>query len=80
MTTIELKSNLHKLIDNINNETLLSKFYDLLLRAGKTKEGSMWSRLSSDEQEELINIEKESHHLQNLLSHSSMIKKHKKWL
>jgi hypothetical protein len=80
MTTIELKSNFHKLIDNINNDNILSKFYDILSRVKESKEGSLWNRLSPDEQEELIIIEKESHNPDNLIPHSEMIKKHKKWL
>jgi hypothetical protein len=80
MTTIELKSNFHKLIDNINNDDILSKFYDILSRVNDFPEGTLWKRLSSAEQEELISIEKESHDPQNLIPHSDMIKKHKKWL
>lgn len=80
MTTIELKSNFHKLIDNINNDSLLSKFYDILSRVKESKEGLLWGRLSQAEQEELIMIEKESQNSDNLIHHSEMIKKHKKWL
>jgi len=80
MTTIELKSNLHKLIDNINNDSVLSKFYEILERANQTKEGSLWGRLSAEEQQELLAIEKESHFSENLITHSQMIKKHQKWL
>jgi len=77
MTTIELKSKFHKLIDNINNDHVLSKFYDILSRVKESSEGSLWDRLSPDEQEELLNIEKESHHTENLIPHSEMANKHK---
>ena len=80
MTTIELKSNFHKLIDNIDNDNVLSKFYDILSRVKESKEGLLWDRLSPGEQEELIIIEKERHNPANLIHHSEMIKKHKKWL
>jgi len=80
MTTFELKLNFHKLIDKIDNDNLLLKFYDILSRIKETKEGALWSRLSKEEQDELIMIEKESHNPQNLILHSEMIKKHKKWL
>ncbi len=80
MTTIELKSNFHRLIDNINNDNVLTKFYDILSRVNDSKEEILWSRLSIQEQEELFIIEKESHDPQNLISHSEMNKKHKKWL
>ncbi len=80
MTTIELKSNLHKLIDNINNDSVLSKFYELLEKANQTQEGALWSRLSTQEQQELLLIEKESHFSENLIPHHQMIKKHIEWL
>jgi len=80
MTTIELKSNFHKLIDNIKNDNVLSKFYDILSRVKDSNEGMLWDRLRPDDKEELLLIEKESHHQDNLKSHSEMIKKHKKWL
>jgi hypothetical protein len=80
MTTIELKSNFHKLIDNFNNDSVLSKFYEILSRVKESKEGSLWDKLSPDEQEELLIIEKESHNSTNLIHHSEMMKKHKKWL
>ncbi|MCX6257783.1 MAG: hypothetical protein NTW49_07815 [Bacteroidia bacterium] len=80
MTTMELKNNFHRLIDNINNDNVLTKFYDILSRAKDSNEGSLWSGLSIEEQNELILIEKESQNPQNLISNSDMIKKHKKWL
>jgi hypothetical protein len=80
MTTVELKSNFHKLIDNINNENVLYKFYEIIEKTKESKEGSLWARLSPNEQQELIMIEKESRLAENLISHSKMINKHKKWL
>ena len=78
MTTIELKSNFHNLIDNINDENILSKFYDLLSRAKEIKEGLLWDRLSQKEKDELIMIEKESLNSENLISNINMQQKHKK--
>jgi hypothetical protein len=80
MTTVILKTNIHKLIDTINNDTILSRFYELLSKTTSAKEGALWSRLSIEEQEELIEIEKESHHSKNIIAHSEIKKKHKKWL
>ena len=39
MTTIELKSNLNKLINTINNDSVLSEFYAVLNWANQTKVG-----------------------------------------
>jgi hypothetical protein len=80
MTTIELKSSFHNLIDNINDEGILSKFYDIISKANENKEGMLWNRLSESERDELLLIEKESHDSTNLISNSEMQQKHKKWL
>jgi len=40
MTKIELKSNFHNLIDTINDESILKKFYELMSRAKDNKEGA----------------------------------------
>ena len=39
MTKIELKSNFHKLIDNINNDNFLFKFYEILEKVKESKDG-----------------------------------------
>jgi hypothetical protein len=80
MTTIELKSNFHKLIDNINNDNVLSRFYYLLLQANIMNENSLWLRLSKEEREELLSVENDCNDNSNLISHSDMINKHLKWL
>ena len=80
MTTMELKLNFHNLIDDINDEGVLSKFYELLSRAKDKKEGFLWDRLSQKEKDELTLIEKESSDSANLISNIDMQQKHKKWL
>jgi hypothetical protein len=80
MTTIELKNNFHHLIDSIDNENLLLKFYDLMKSRTATKEGNLLSRLTKEEQEELSSAFNESKSDENLIGHDEMIKKHKKWL
>jgi hypothetical protein len=80
MTTIELKSNFHKLIDEINNDSILNKFYEILSSARDKKEGVLWNNLSDSEQNELLETEKDSHNENNLISHNDMILKNKKWL
>ena len=80
MNTIQLKTNFHKLIDAFNNESILLKFYDLLLLAKESKDNKLWSRLTIEEQEELKLIEKQSYNPENLIPHSEISKKHKKWL
>jgi len=80
MNTIELTKNFHILIDSIDNDNLLVSFYDLIKKRSSTKEGQLWSRLTSQEQEELLDVLKESKNPGNLISHEEMVIKHKKWL
>ena len=80
MTTVELKTNFHQLIDDISNEAMLVKFYEIMSTANVSNEGSLWKNLSMDEQQKLIEIEKDSHIIENLIDHSSMELKFKKWL
>ena len=80
MTTIELKNNFHHLIDSIDNDSLLLKFYDLMSCKREFIDGSLWNRLTFDEQEELLAAEREIEDPKNLISHDVMKKKHSKWL
>ncbi len=80
MTTIELKNNFHHLIDSIENENLLLRFYELMKSRSISKEGKLWSRLSKEEQDELLMALAESDKEEYLISHDKMMKKHKKWL
>ena len=80
MTTVELKKNFHALIDRMDNERLLKDFYNLFLRRSQSEEGTLWSNLTTKEQEELLLSEEESNYETNLISHQEMKKKHQKWL
>ncbi len=80
MNTLEIKKDFHNLIDSIDNENLLSDFYDLLKRRISSKEGKLWKGLTEKEQEELNLAFKESEKPENLISHEEMKNKHEKWL
>ena len=80
MNTIELKRSFHHLIDSIENENLLIKFYDLMKSRSSVNDGQLWDRLTKEEQEELMCSFEESDDPQNLISHEEMKKKHEKWL
>jgi hypothetical protein len=80
METTQLKINFHQLIESIDNEKILAKFYDLLARSKESSEGKLWSRLTMEEQEELILSDIESEDIKNVIPHSVIQKKHGKWL
>lgn len=76
MTAIELKNSFHHLIDSIENEGLLQKFYELMLRKKTSKDGALWSKLSGEEIGELLAANDESADPSSLVSHEEMKKKH----
>jgi len=80
MTTIQLKNDFHKLIDTIDDRSILITFYDILSKAKRSKEGKLWNKLSLSEQKELLEIEKESFTAKNLVSQAKMKEKYAKWL
>jgi hypothetical protein len=80
MNTIEIKNNFHRLIDQIDNDSILSRFYDILEKVSSSKAGSLWSSLSDKEQQELLNIDIDTDNEDNLISHATIKSKHKKWL
>ena len=67
MNTVEIKKSFHKLIDRIDNDTVLSKFYDLLERAAAGKDGHLWERLTTEEKQELLHIDTEADNNDNLI-------------
>ena len=80
MDSIELKNNFHNLIDSINNDILLMRFYDIMSTVKNTGSGTLLGRLTKEEYEELMLSYKESEDEENLISHEEMKEKHKKWL
>lgn len=80
MNALEIKTNFHHLIDQINNEQLLIKLYHIMEQASSTTDGQLWSRLTVEEQTELLRIEKEVRSDLDLIPNEQMQTKHKKWL
>ncbi|MFP4366932.1 MAG: hypothetical protein ACLFQA_07540 [Bacteroidales bacterium] len=80
MKTSDIKSNFHSLIDRIDNEPLLLKFYDLMIKSTKSKEGELYSQLAEEQKNVLMLAEEESNDPANLISYNQQKKKHKKWL
>jgi hypothetical protein len=78
MTTLELKNNFHHLIDSIENDNLLQKFYELMLKKRSTKDGDLWRKLSSEEVNELLKANEESEDAQNLIPDEEIRKKYSK--
>ena len=80
MKQSEIKTNFHRLIDETDNECLLMKFYDLLIKSKVQKEGDLWNRLSEEQKDEVLIAESESHYQTNLIDNETQKAKHQKWL
>jgi hypothetical protein len=49
ISTIELKSSLHKILDKIDNEQLLRTIYDFLKQREHQHEGEIWKTLTEEQ-------------------------------
>jgi hypothetical protein len=80
MKQTDIRTSFHKLIDEIDNDNLLMKFYDLLNKSSDQKEGELWNQLSDEQKNEILLAESESHYEKNLIDQDTQKEKHKKWL
>ena len=75
-----IKEKLHNLIETIQDESLLNQIYELVYKKSATKEGDLWAKLSSDQQNEIMQSLEESKDPENLISNEEVKKLHKGWL
>jgi hypothetical protein len=76
MNTSTLKSDLHKVIDELDDEKLLERFYqEVITLLSNSKD--IWTKLSQKQQEELLKSFEESKNKANLVDHDSVMKKYK---
>ena len=80
MKQSDIRNSFHKLIDEIDNERLLMKFYDLLIKSSDQKEGELWNQLSDEQKNEVLLAESESYYQKNLIDHETQNATHNKWL
>ncbi len=67
MDALKLKSDLHKLIDEVQNAQLLQVVYDFLKSGNRQHSGSMWNELSAKQREEVFMAFEESENEYNLV-------------
>lgn len=68
MNTIELKSEIHKIIDRIESNELLQSLHDFLKVKEKSTPGSLWNSLSEEQKEEVFLSFEESEDENNLIT------------
>jgi hypothetical protein len=76
MSTIELKSSLHKILDKIDNEQLLRTIYDFLKQREHLNEGEIWKTLTEEQKKEVYLSYEESENDSNLKSWETIKKKY----
>jgi hypothetical protein len=76
MSTIELKSDLHKIVDKIENEQLLRAIYDFLKQGENEQEGQIWKTLTEEQKNEVYLSYNESKDDKNLIDWETVKKKY----
>ncbi len=74
MGTVELKTNLHELIEEIQNPSLLESLYDILEARKRSSTGGLWSSLTGEQQKEVLLAFDESENLDELIQHSQVLR------
>jgi len=67
MSTAEIKTNLHKIVDRIEDERLLRVIYDFLDVREKSTEGQLWKTLTTEQQHEVLQAFEDSENDSNLI-------------
>jgi DNA-binding PadR family transcriptional regulator len=80
MTSEALKLGFHKLIDDFEDEELLTTFYQILSEANTHKQGSLWNSLTDKQKAELEDIVREIDDETNIVKEGDINKKYAKWL
>ncbi len=77
MGTLELKSNIHKIVDRIQSEQLLRTIYDFLKVRETSKSGNIWNSLTEQQKEEVLMAFDESENENNLIDSEKLLKRGK---
>jgi hypothetical protein len=77
MGTIELKNNLHKIVDRIEDEQLLRAIYSFLEKRENSEDGQMWKQLTEEQKKEVLQAYEESEDDTNLIEDKDIWKRFK---
>ena len=80
MTLTEIKSNLHNLIDELENPALLNEFYNEIKYIVDSSKHSIWDTLTEAEKKDVLLSYEESEIEENLIDNDEVMKKYRKWL
>ncbi|PZX50134.1 hypothetical protein [Algoriphagus chordae] len=74
MSTVELKSNIIKLVEDIQNDELLESLLEFLSRRKDSASGDMWSDLTSAQKQEVLDSYQESEDEKNLVAKDQLFR------
>ncbi|TVQ90863.1 MAG: hypothetical protein EA393_05050 [Bacteroidetes bacterium] len=80
MNTTTLKSDIHKLIDQIDNEQLLLEYYNEMKSLIQKDRVSAWDTLTDKQKKEIILSWEESEDEVNLVENDEVLRKYKEML
>ena len=75
MGAVELKLNIHKIIDRIQNEQLLKTLYDFLKVRETSSSGKLWDSLTEEQKQEVLLAFDESEEEGNLVDRKKVFKR-----
>ena len=76
MSTTELRSNLSRLLEKINDEQLLRTVYDFLKQGNNEEEGTFWKTLTEEEKQRVYESYEQSKDDTNLIAWDTLKKKY----
>lgn len=76
MSTAELKSDLSKLLEKIDDEQLLRTIYDFLKQGTKEEEGAFWKSLTEEQKQRVYESYEQSKDEKNLIAWDTIKKKY----
>lgn len=80
MSTANLKSEIHQLVDKVNNDFVLEDLYSELKKILQVSSSGIWSTLTDDQKNEVLESLRESDDDAALLSNDEVMNRYKKWL
>lgn len=75
MDTVKLESDLHKLVDDIQNVQLLQAVHDFLKSGNRSKNGKIWEQLTEEQRNQVLLAFEESEEDYNLIEQKDAFKK-----
>ncbi len=77
MGTLELRANIHSIVDGIQSEQLLQTLYDFLKIREKNKSGQLWASLTEQQKQDVLLAYDESENDDNLIESEKIFKSKK---